>query len=60
MAGKWGTGQIRKDRISKAGYDYNVIQGYVNRMIKTGKPIIEVDVDARNACGVIINMIVEG
>lgn len=30
IAGKWGNGQERKDRLTKAGYDYNTIQGIVN------------------------------
>ncbi|WP_394405057.1 N-acetylmuramoyl-L-alanine amidase [Streptococcus sp. 20-1249] len=31
--GKWGNGQDRKNRLSKAGYDYSAIQRKVNEMI---------------------------
>ena len=32
--GKWGNGTTRKKRLEYAGYDYNVIQGYVNKRLK--------------------------
>lgn len=35
IAGKWGNGQDRKDRLFKAGYDYNAVQSIVNK--KLGK-----------------------
>lgn len=54
MAGKWGTGDIRKRRITKAGYDYNIVQSMVNTMIKTGKQIEEIKVDLKNCCGMIV------
>lgn len=60
MAGKWGIGKERENKITKAGYDYNVIQGYVNKMMKTGLPIKEIDIDTRECCGLIINVITKG
>ena len=30
LAGKWGNGNDRKNRLSAAGYDYNTIQNIVN------------------------------
>lgn len=30
--GKWGNGNERKVRLTEAGYDYNVIQAYVNKV----------------------------
>lgn len=33
IAGKWGTGQNRKDRLTKAGYDYKAVQKRVNEII---------------------------
>lgn len=30
MAGAWGNGQDRKDRLASAGYDYNAVQAIVN------------------------------
>lgn len=34
IAGKWGNGSIRRDRLTKAGYDYCAIQHWVNRILK--------------------------
>ena len=56
IQGKWGTGKDRESKIKKAGYDYNVIQGYVNRMIKTGLPIQEIEIDTTKCCGLIVNI----
>ncbi|MBR5582981.1 MAG: N-acetylmuramoyl-L-alanine amidase [Lachnospiraceae bacterium] len=33
IAGKWGVGQARKDALTKAGYDYNIIQRRVNELL---------------------------
>lgn len=33
IEGKWGNGQERKDRLAKAGYNYNVIQKIVNNKL---------------------------
>ena len=33
IAGKWGNGQDRKNRLTKAGYDYNAVQKRVNEML---------------------------
>lgn len=33
IAGKWGNGQDRKDRLTKAGYDYTAIQNRVNSLL---------------------------
>ena len=34
IAGKWGNGITRKNKLKKAGYDYNVIQAEVDRLLK--------------------------
>lgn len=34
IKGLWGNGQDRKNRLVKAGYDYNTIQAIVNRKLK--------------------------
>ena len=34
IAGKWGNGLERKQRLSAAGYDYNKIQAIVNKLMK--------------------------
>ena len=36
MAGKWGNGQERKDRLAQAGYDYNAVQSIVNQLAGGG------------------------
>lgn len=56
MQGKWGTGKDRETRIWNAGYDYNSVQAMVNRMIKTGKPIKEIEIDAKNCCGIVVSV----
>lgn len=33
IAGAWGNGEDRKNRLTKAGYDYNVIQDIVNKKV---------------------------
>lgn len=33
IEGKWGNGQVRKNRLISAGYDYDAIQKIVNRML---------------------------
>lgn len=39
IAGKWGNGQDRKNRLTKAGYDYNTVQSRVNQLLgKTPQP----------------------
>ena len=34
VAGKWGNGNARKTALTKAGYDYKVIQSLVNKLLK--------------------------
>ena len=34
IAGKWGNGQERKDKLKAAGYDYTAVQALVNSMLK--------------------------
>ena len=33
IAGKWGNGEDRKNKLTKAGYDYNAVQKRVNELI---------------------------
>lgn len=37
IAGKWGTGQDRKNKLTEAGYDYNAVQAEVNKQLATSK-----------------------
>jgi hypothetical protein len=34
IAGKWGSGQDRKNRLAAAGYDYGTVQNRVNELLK--------------------------
>ena len=56
MRGEWGIGEERKNRINKAGYNYNTVQAMVNEMVRTGKTIKEVTLDAEDVCGYIIKV----
>lgn len=42
IAGKWGNGVDRKNRLIAAGYDYNAVQAIVNRKVKGGSSAIKV------------------
>ena len=37
LAGKWGNGTDRKNRLVKAGYDYNKVQIAVNKLVKASQ-----------------------
>ena len=37
IAGKWGNGVVRKDKLTKAGYDYDVVQQRVNEILEEQK-----------------------
>lgn len=37
LAGKWGNGTDRKNRLAKAGYDYSKVQAAVNKLVKTSQ-----------------------
>jgi len=39
MAGKWGNGDDRKNRLTTAGYDYNAVQAAVNALVGASKPV---------------------
>lgn len=54
IEGKWGIGASRKTLITRAGYDYETVQKYVNRILSTGLPIKEVSIDAKNYSGVVV------
>lgn len=44
VAGKWGNGSERKERLTTAGYDYNAVQSEVNALVKgsTKKTVDEI------------------
>lgn len=37
LAGKWGNGTDRKNRLTKAGYDYNKVQAAVNKLVQASQ-----------------------
>ena len=39
IKGLWGNGIDRKNRLEKAGYNYNLIQSLVNKLIVSAKPV---------------------
>ena len=44
IAGKWGNGQERKDRLAAAGYDYNAVQAEVSKLLgktEPAKPVLK-------------------
>ena len=38
IAGKWGNGQERKDKLTQAGYDYDAVQSKVNEILSQSQP----------------------
>ncbi len=40
--GKWGNGEDRKTKLTKAGYDYKSIQAEVNKLLNTKKEVVYV------------------
>ena len=38
IAGKWGNGQERKDKLTQAGYDYDAVQAKVNEILSQSQP----------------------
>lgn len=38
IAGKWGSGTDRKNKLQEAGYDYNAVQNRVNELLGAGIP----------------------
>ena len=38
IAGKWGNGEDRRNRLTSAGYNYNIIQNMINKKFNIVKP----------------------
>lgn len=71
LSGLWGNGQDRRDRLTKAGYNYEAVQKIVNQLVKdgyvpgSGEPAAEpepelmtVDFDTQKYKGIEINIII--
>ena len=66
LDGKWGNGTERRERLTKAGYNYEKVQSIVNALVY-GDPIpedesqnkpLEIDYDPQKNEGIIVNIIV--
>ena len=71
LNGEWGNGVDRRERLTKAGYDYNKVQSIVNALVY-GEPIpedpepekpeekkpLEIDYDFQKYDGIIINILI--
>lgn len=72
LAGKWGNGVERREKVTAAGYDYMAVQNIVNALVKAGylnkpekqpepdthKNLLEIDYDPVVNDGIQINIIV--
>ena len=47
LAGKWGNGEERKNRLKTAGYDYAAVQAKVNKLAKGTSNQKSIDAVAR-------------
>lgn len=43
IQGLWGNGAVRKNKLKKAGYDYDTVQALVNSMLPKEKPVYKVN-----------------
>jgi len=49
IAGKWGNGEDRKNKLANAGYNYSEVQAKVNELLKpTAQPTTQVKVTSKN------------
>lgn len=71
LSGLWGNGAERRERLTKAGYNYDNIQSIVNALVyghkilapvqeqkPQGKEPLEIDYDMSKNEGIIINIII--
>lgn len=72
LAGKWGNGVERRNRLTAAGYDYMAVQNIVNTLVKDGylnkpeqqpepethKNLLEIDYDPQKHDGIQVNVLV--
>lgn len=49
LDGKWGSGDERKEKLTKAGYDYNAVQKKVNEILEAQKDPLQPWYDAMKA-----------
>ena len=72
LAGKWGNGVERREKITAAGYNYMAVQNIVNQLVKDGylnkpekqsepethKNLLEIDYDPQKHDGIQVNIVV--
>lgn len=73
LAGKWGNGVERREKVTAAGYDYMAVQNIVNALVKDGylnnkpeqqpepdthKNLLEIDYDPQKHDGIQVNVLV--
>ena len=69
LAGKWGNGTERRNKITAAGYDFIAVQSIVNALVEDGyltksasekEPTnpLTVDYNPENHDGIVINIII--
>lgn len=70
LAGQWGNGEERKQKLTAAGYDYAAVQKIVNDLVASGyvppsgapdpkePELLEVDFDTLKYKGIQINIII--
>ena len=71
LQGEWGNGADRRERLTKAGYNYDKVQSIVNALVY-GEPVpedtesekpeekkqLEIDYDFQKYDGIIINILI--
>lgn len=63
IIGKWGDGDVRRKRLTEAGYNYAEVQAVVNRLLNAGntqkeqvnKNVLTVNIDLNKVSGLILN-----
>lgn len=64
IIGKWGDGDERRKRLTKAGYNYAEVQAIVNKLLNadnnrkeepTNKTVLTVNIDLNKVSGLILN-----
>lgn len=73
LAGKWGNGVERREKVTAAGYDYMTVQNIVNALVKDGylnkqpekqpepsthKNLLVIDYDPQKNDGIQVNVLV--
>lgn len=73
LAGKWGNGAERREKVTAAGYDYMAVQNIVNALVKDGylnkqpekqpepdnhKNLLVIDYDPQKNDGIQVNVLV--